>query len=405
MLRPIGRIVPDLPRAIPTFLAACAVVLSACGSPAANPASSSPSPSATVAASPTATSTAMVAATPSRAAAPSAAPIPTAPFAVRPGEPWIVYEGPVATLVGNRAVRPDGSGDQWLTPEVPLPPKGWQAHPDWSRDGVRLAFAADDAGDPPGSGTAGEGTRDLWVSRADGTGAERVLDCKDPCTQADDPAWSPDERTLAFVTWDLRDGKNVGARLALLDLQTRAVRTLLTVKDDRDAFAWPRWSPDGRRIVLERQRWSDLTSNANLIGTTIGVVGVDGPTHTFTQLTDSTLWATYPDWHPTQDLIVFSTRPWDPNATGPDFTGPSNLYTIRPDGSGKTQLTHLGPNDRRAAQPTWSPDGRQIIFTLVEGAGFGHPTMATILPDGTGLTSATTSGPMFGTHPRLRPTP
>jgi hypothetical protein len=31
--------------------------------------------------------------------------------------------------------------------------------------------------------------------------------------------------------------------------------------------------------------------------------------------------------------------------------------------------------------------------------------MATILSDGTGMTSATTSGPMFGTHPRLRPTP
>ena len=386
-----------------------AILVGACsggpGQPAASPASAtSATPRATPPLPLSPSSSSAPTATPTAMTTPTAAPSAT-PVAVAPGEPWIVYEGPIAGGAGVRAVRPDGSGDRWLTPEVPLPSKGWQTHPDWSRDGLRLAFAADDAADPPGSGCCGEGTRDLWVSNADGTGAARVLDCKDPCTQADDPAWSPDGRTLAFVTWDLRDGTNVGARLALLDLRTHAVRALLTVTDDRDMFAWPRWSPDGRRIVLELQRWSDTSSNADLIGTAIGVVGVDGPTPAFTQLTDWTLWATYPDWHPTQDLIVFSTRPWDPNATGPDFTGPSNLYTIRPDGSGQTQLTHLGPNDRRAAQPTWTPDGRRIIFTLVEGTGFGNPTMATILPDGTGMTSATKSGPMFGTHPRLRPTP
>ena len=45
------------------------------------------------------------------------------------------------------------------------------------------------------------------------------------------------------------------------------------------------------------------------------------------------------------------------------------------------------------------------ILTKVVGSGFGNPTMMTILPDGTGLASATASGEMFRTHPRLRPTP
>jgi hypothetical protein len=40
----------------------------------------------------------------------------------------------------------------------------------------------------------------------------------------------------------------------------------------------------------------------------------------------------------------------------------------------------------------------------VVGRGFLNPTMMTILPEGTGLASATASGEMFGTHPRLRPT-
>jgi len=381
-----------------------AILVGACSGGAGQPA---PSPASATSATPRATPTPPLSpssspaptATPTAMTTPTAAPS-TTPVAVAPGEPWIVYEGPIPGGAGVRAVRPDGSSDRWLTSEVPLPSKGWQTHPDWSRDGLRLALAADDAADPPGSGCCGVGTRDLWVSNADGTGAERVLDCKDPCTQADDPAWSPDGRTLAFVTWDLRDGTNVGARLALLDLQTHAVRTLLTVKDARDVFAWPRWSPDGRRIVVEMQRWSDTSSNADLTGTAIGVVNVDDAAPTWKQLTAWKMWATYPDWHPTQDLIVFSTRPWDDL---PD--GPSNLYTIRPDGSRLTEVTHFAKGESRAVQPTWTPDGTRIIFTRVVGTGFGSPTMATILPDGTGMTSATTSGPMFGTHPRLRPTP
>jgi hypothetical protein len=55
-------------------------------------------------------------------------------------------------------------------------------------------------------------------------------------------------------------------------------------------------------------------------------------------------------------------------------------------------------------EPTWTPDGARIIFTKVVGRGFLNPTMMTIPPDGTGLASATDSGEMFGTHPRLRPT-
>jgi Tol biopolymer transport system component len=373
-----------------TGLVLAALLVGACSG--SSPATPAPTPSPSNAGptmTPSSTATARPAATPS----------PT-PIAVLTGEPWIVYEGPIEGGAGNRAVRPDGTGDHWLTPGVPLPAEGWQVHPDWSPDGTRLAFAADDAGDPAGSGTAGKGTRDLWVADADGTGAERLLDCTDQCTQTDHPAWSPDGRTLAFTTWDLVDGTNVHGRLALFDLATRTIRAILTVEDDRDAFAWPRWSPDGRRIVVEMQRWSDTSSNADLTATAIGVVNVDDATPTFKQLTKWTMWATYPDWHPTQDLIVFSTRPWDDL---PD--GPSNLYTIRPDGSRLTEVTQFAKGKSRAVQPTWTPDGTRIIFTAVEGTGFGNPTMATILPDGTGMTSATTSGPMFGTHPRLRPTP
>ena len=131
---------------------------------------------------------------------------------------------------------------------------------------------------------------------------------------------------------------------------------------------------------------------------TIGIVDLDASTPKFTPITKPAMWATYPDWHPTDDRIVFSTRPW---TELPD--GPSRLYTIRPDGS---ELTPLTPADdpARAVQPSWTPDGTSVVFTRVIGTGFGNPAIATILGDGSLLGPATGNGWQFGTHPRLRPT-
>ena len=116
-------------------------------------------------------------------------------------EAWIVYEGPIPGDNGeravNRAVRPDGTGDHWVTPGVPLPANdkdAWQVHPDWSPDGQRLAFAAADARQHQP-----DITYDLWVSDADGGHLDRVLDCELPCIEANYPAWSPDGRSRAFM--------------------------------------------------------------------------------------------------------------------------------------------------------------------------------------------------------------
>ena len=357
------------------------VLVAACASAPATtptPVATTPSPVFT---SPT--PTASQAPLPSVAASPAVTPVPT-------GDGSIVYQGPVEGGAGIRIVGTDGIGDHWSFPDVTIPKDGWQAHPDWSPDGTRLAFAADDPADPLGT----EITRDLWVGDPDGSNARRVFDCAAPCIEAEDPAWSPDGRTLAFATWGPQP-----ASLALLDLATGSVSIILTIEHGSDGYRGPRWSPDGRRIVLEHQTWTGGADD-RLVDTTIGIVDLDAKVPEFTPLTKPETWATYPDWHPTDDRIVFSTRPWTALKDGP-----SNLYTILPDGSGLAALTTFGPGETRAVQPTWLPDGSGVIFTAVEGTGFGDPTMAVINADGSGLRSATTSGPMFGTHPRLRPTP
>ena len=49
-----------------------------------------------------------------------------------------------------------------------------------------------------------------------------------------------------------------------------------------------------------------------------------------------------------------------------DRSGPGtqNLYSIRPDGTGLTQVTSLTADQGLASEPSWSPDGKSLVFTL-----------------------------------------
>ncbi len=84
----------------------------------------------------------------------------------------------------------------------------------------------------------------------------------------------------------------------------------------------------------------------------------------------------------------------------------SNLFTVRPDGSGLTQLTSFGRADTRATQPTWTPDGQRIIFTSIARSGYHNAQVGFVDADGGNLTHGLGgSAPVYVTHPRLRPTP
>ena len=116
--------------------------------------------------------------------------------------------------------------------------------------------------------------------------------------------------------------------------------------------------------------------------------------------TDWTMWAAYPEWSRSQDLIVFSTYDW----AGFQFTDePSNLYTIRPDGTELMRLTTYGRAGERAVHPTFTPDGERVIFVHVrrDSTHGRWPDAAFIDADGTELRVLSGPSPW---HPRLRPT-
>jgi TolB protein len=59
-----------------------------------------------------------------------------------------------------------------------------------------------------------------------------------------------------------------------------------------------------------------------------------------------------------------------------------NIATMRPDGSQVKQLTHFGVG-KLAVDPDWSPSGRQIVFSLFPSKPLNHTQIWTVNADGT----------------------
>jgi hypothetical protein len=316
--------------------------------------------------------------------------------AILPGEPWIASEWVTPESndqngVGIRLVRPDGTGDHWAEPDAPIgggndAGVGWQVVPDWSPDGKQLAFGIDHP-DP-------DGTRDVWVSDADGSNAHVVYDCVAPCLATNHPSWSKDGASLLFVAWDHVDNAVDGSRMELLDLATGTVRTVATTTG-ADYFMYPRFSPDGRRVVAQIDHWSSIDDSSVFVSSGIAVVDLSVTPPTITPIADPSLGANYPDWHPSEDRIVFT------GAHQPAEENISDLYTIRPDGTDQRLLQHQ--DGHGLGEPAWLPDGSGVIFNSITGGSYDDPLMMQVRADGTGFRPASSDGPHLGSHPRMRP--
>jgi Tol biopolymer transport system component len=115
--------------------------------------------------------------------------------------------------------------------------------PAWSPDGQQLVFTGYDGG-----------LSDLFVVNRDGSGLRRLTQDK----YADlHPVWSPDGKTIAFATdrgpdTDFRTLATGNFRIALYDLGNGGIRVL--DKMERGKNVSPQWSPDGRSIAFVSDR-------------------------------------------------------------------------------------------------------------------------------------------------------
>jgi hypothetical protein len=195
---------------------------------------------------------------------------------------------------------------------------GWDAAGGvaWSPDGRRIALMHYHGIDYDNE------VDDLYVMNTDGSNATLRA------TGFWAPSWSPDGTRLLV--------SGVGGVYVLGADPDGAAPVLLAENAYESA-----WSPDGTKIAFVM--WEGTTSSLkvmNLDGTAVttlrhGQVG-------------------FPSWSPDGQRLAFMEYVPQP-APG---VGASNLFTIRPDGTGLEQLTYVTD----VVDPSWSPDGSRIAF-------------------------------------------
>jgi TolB protein len=280
----------------------------------------------------------------------------------------IAFQANVGRLPQVFTIEPNGSGLRQVT-HVPSHDPGAE-NPVWSPDGTTIAFDA----------AAGKGVNIFTLSH--GTHPAPL-----PLSVGafnGDPAYSADGTQISFDQ-DTGPAAPTVHGIFIADADGSDPRRVTTGIRTTHAFdTQSQWSPDGKRLVF--------MSVKNGKQAAVFVVNIDGTG--LKRLTPWSLDAGNPDWSPDGREILFNPY-WDPHPG--KF---SNIFSMRPDGSHRTLLTHARPGVQSFA-PAWSPDGTKIVFDRFTPIGKqnGRLDLFTMSRDGTRVRRVTNMPGAFPTNP------
>ncbi|MGZ6671944.1 MAG: hypothetical protein ACXVFM_06295 [Solirubrobacteraceae bacterium] len=206
--------------------------------------------------------------------------------------------------------------------------------------------------------TGSQFSDDIYVSPLDAESPIRLT-----VRRADDgqPAWSPDGRRLAFKTAQF--GSN---QLAVINADGTE-ETLLT-RTFRFSEGQPAWSPDATKLLYRRTPENPLVQNGDTWVLDIAGSATD-PTQPVTQpVLLRTGDERYPSYSPDGTQIAFR---GDLDLAEP--TGDEEIFVMNADGTNVRRLTSNADFD---SAPSWSPDGKQILFERAPAGTFTPGTEA-----------------------------
>ncbi|HEX7043584.1 MAG TPA: Tol-Pal system beta propeller repeat protein TolB [Burkholderiales bacterium] len=200
---------------------------------------------------------------------------------------------------------------------------------------TRIAYVTREAANPKAAAVYR-----LQIADSDGHNPRTVVRSPEPLLS---PAWSPDGKRIAYVSFEDKRSK--------VYIQNLADGRRELIAEFAGINSAPAWSPDGRRLALALSR----DGNAE-------IYVLDLQTRRLQRLTSDPAIDTEPSWSPDGRYIVFTS----------DRAGRPQIYRMTADGRQTERLTFEGEYNARAS---YSPDGRMLTLVSAQQGRFRVATL------------------------------